>query len=73
MLSWKAIPMRGIRTARRRMVTALLYIMDGARPLGLPSDRYYQVFVEGYECFGFDQTILRKALLESKVIASYRA
>ncbi len=46
-------------------VTAFVYIMDEARPLGRPTDRYLRVCAEGYERFGFDLAILKKALRES--------
>ena len=46
-------------------VEAFVYIMDERRPLGRPSENYYQVCLEGYRRFGFDERILQKAYLES--------
>ena len=46
-------------------VEAFVYIMDESRPLGRPSEMYYQVCAEGYRRFGFDKRILQKAYRES--------
>ncbi len=46
-------------------VTAFVYVMDETRPLGRPSSLYYRICEEGYERFGFDPAILRRAYRES--------
>ena len=46
-------------------VEAFVYIMDEARPLGQPSESYYQTCAEGYRRFGFDERILQRAYRES--------
>ena len=53
---------KGIRTGRRRTVTAFVYIMHEDRPLGIPSDYYVRVCRAGYDTFGFDQERLTEAL-----------
>lgn len=47
-------------------VDALVYIMHEDRPLGCPTYHYLDVCAEGYERFGFDKRLLRKALKDSK-------
>ena len=49
---------KGIRTGRRRTVTAFAYIMHEARPIGIPSNLYMRTCLEGYDAFRFDKTIL---------------
>ena len=39
-----------------------VYVMDMTHPLGRPSDWYYEVCLEGYRRFGFDEKLLAKAL-----------
>ena len=46
-------------------VEAFVYIMDGARLAGRPSEGYYRVCLEGYRRFGFDTKILERAYRES--------
>ena len=48
-----------------RTVTAFVYAMDQERPLGRPTNAYYEVCEEGYERFGFDLRILERAYKES--------
>lgn len=48
-------------------VEAFAYVMDESRPLGRPSESYYRICREGYELFGFDERILKKAYHESTV------
>ena len=47
------------------MVDAFVYIMDENRPLGRPTNGYYEVCLEGYSRFGFDPAILMRARRES--------
>ena len=49
---------KGIRTGRRRTVTAFAYIMRGDRPIGRPSGIYLWTCLEGYDDFCFDRNIL---------------
>ena len=49
-----------------RSVTAMVYIMADGHQIHMPMKGYYDVIAEGYERFGFDQKILREALLEAK-------
>ena len=46
-------------------ISAFVYLMDEARPLGKPTAYYYHVCEGGYERFGFDLAILEKAYKES--------
>lgn len=52
---------KGIRTGKRRMVTAFAYIMHEDRPIGIPADYYMRTCLEGYDAFGFDKNILLDA------------
>lgn len=49
-------------------VTAMVYIMDEKRRLGIPSDRYFNVLKRAYQKFGFDYKILKKAYDNSKEV-----
>lgn len=44
---------------------AFVYIMNGDRPVGRPTNTYLETCATGYRDFGFDETILAKALEES--------
>lgn len=44
---------------------ALVYIMHEERPLGCPALRYYDICLEGYYRFGFEEEILQNALRDS--------
>ena len=59
------VALRGIRSGKRRTVTAFVYIMDETRPFGSPTDYYLRVCREGYEQFGFDPAILMRAVKRS--------
>ena len=48
---------------------AFVYIMHEERPLGLPSGSYVRTCLEGYSNFGFDESILFKALNNSRRVA----
>ena len=52
---------KGIRSGRRRTVTAFAYIMHEDRPIGIPSDFYMRVCLEGYDTFFFDRNVLLAA------------
>lgn len=47
-----------------------VYIMHEERPLGLPSGSYVRTCLEGYESFGFDESILLAALNNSRRAAN---
>lgn len=46
-------------------VRVFVYMMDPSRPLGRPSNIYYNICAEGYDRFGFDLKVLEKAYKES--------
>lgn len=46
-------------------VDGLIYILHEDRPLGVPSFRYYDVCMDGYDHFGFDIDLLDRAIEES--------
>lgn len=48
-----------------KKVDAMVYIMN-TRKESIPPTYYYNVLEKGYERFGFDKSILEKALEESK-------
>ena len=48
-----------------KTVTAMVYIMDEARPLGTPAQWYVGVCSVGYDCFGFDKATLLDAVKRS--------
>ena len=48
---------------------AFVNIMHEERPLGLPSGSYVRTCLEGYSNFGFDESILFKALNNSRRVA----
>jgi hypothetical protein len=56
----------GLKTKKRRKVTAFVYIMHEDRPVGLPSVNYLDTCLTGYYDFGFDRNLLRKALCDSE-------
>lgn len=50
-----------------RDIDAMLYVMaDGNRP-GTPSEHYLNVCRKGYQDFGFNEKILKKALRDSRM------
>ena len=49
---------KGIRTGKRRTVTAFAYIMHEDRPIGIPSNLYMRICLEGYDTFCFDKNVL---------------
>jgi gamma-glutamylcyclotransferase (GGCT)/AIG2-like uncharacterized protein YtfP len=50
--------------------TAMVYIMSHKMDFGIPSHRYYNTLLEGYDKAGFDVNILNDAV--DKSIAEYR-
>ena len=44
---------------------AIIYIMHEDRPLGCPTNHYYDICLEGYCRFGFKQAVLEQALYDS--------
>lgn len=48
--------------------TAMVYIMHEENPLGIPSKRYQDVISNAYRKFGFDGSVLEKALMESNIL-----
>lgn len=46
-------------------VDAIVYVMHESHKKGCPSYDYYEVCLEGYHRFGFEETILRQALIDS--------
>ena len=52
------IQYKGIRTGRRRTVTAFVYIMHEERPIGVPTSRYMRTCLGGYDAFLFDKRVL---------------
>ena len=52
---------KGIRTGKRRTLTAFAYIMHEDRPIGIPTDYYMDVCLEGYDTFFFDPKVLLDA------------
>ena len=55
------IQYKGIRTGRRRTVTAFAYIMHEERQIGVPSSLYMRTCLEGYNTFYFDKRVLMAA------------
>ena len=49
-------------------VETMVYIMNEGRPLGTPSCYYYSVILEGYKSAGFDISILKQAVEDSKEV-----
>ncbi len=64
------LPVRDIRSGKVRRCRAFVYIMHEARALGLPSESYVRTCVEGYRVFGFDESLLEKALAVSREAAT---
>ena len=60
---------KGIRTGKRRTVTAFVYIMHEDRPIGIPTGFYMKTCLEGYDTFYFDKRVLMKAYQKSKEVA----
>jgi len=48
-----------------KTVKAMVYIMNGGRPLGKPSSYYFNTILEGYRSAEFDVDILTKAVTDT--------
>ena len=46
-------------------LVAMVYIMNTQDTVSQPDDLYYKIIDDGYEHFGFDREILKRALSES--------
>jgi len=44
---------------------AIIYIMHEERSLGIPTFHYYDICAEGYRRFGFNETVLKRAVTDS--------
>ena len=62
---------KGIRTGKRRTVTAFAYIMHEDRPIGIPSNFYMRTCLEGYDTFCFDKNILVDAYDKCREVCGY--
>lgn len=60
------ITVKGIRTGTERIRDAFLYIMHEERPLGLPTEGYFNVCLEGYDYFNFEPQFLAEAYFKSE-------
>ena len=58
--------------AREVLADALVYIMDGNRPLGVPSQTYLHTVGAGYFDFGFDFEPLEDALSYSRALCGQK-
>ena len=56
------IPVVCISDRRVRKLKAFIYIMHEEREIGVPSQRYVDICLDGYEAFGFDENYLYDAL-----------
>ena len=62
---------KGIRTGKRRTVTAFAYIMHEERPIGIPTNFYMRTCLEGYDTFYFDKNILIDAYEKCREVCGY--
>ena len=62
---------KGIRTGKRRTVTAFAYIMHEDRPVGIPSNFYMRTCLEGYDTFRFDKNVLVDAYDKCREVCGY--
>lgn len=62
---------KGIRTGKRRTVTAFAYIMHEDRPIGIPSNFYMRTCLEGYDTFCFDKNFLVDAYSKCREVCGY--
>lgn len=56
------LPVTPIGGGEPAVTDCFAYIMTEGRHLGIPTDRYVQTCLEGYEDFGFDKKILFRAV-----------
>ena len=62
---------KGIRTGKRRTVTAFAYVMHEDRPIGIPTNFYMRTCLEGYDTFYFDKNILIDAYDKCREVCGY--
>ena len=62
---------KGIRTGKRRTVTAFAYIMHEERPIGIPTNFYMRTCLEGYTTFHFNKNILIDAYNKCLEVCGY--
>lgn len=62
---------KGIRTGKRRTVTAFAYIMHENRPVGVPSNFYMRTCLDGYNTFRFNKNILIDAYNKCWEVCGY--
>lgn len=55
----------GIKSKKPYKVKAFIYIMHEERKLGIPSQEYVKVCLEGYDTFGFDYEYIKEAYMKS--------
>lgn len=48
-----------------KTIEAMVYVMDERHPLGSPNQGYLNTIKEGYESAGFDEQVLRDAMIAS--------
>ena len=56
------IPVIGISDRKVRKLKAFIYIMHEEHEIGVPSQRYVDICLDGYEAFGFDENFIYEAL-----------
>ncbi|MDO4306960.1 MAG: gamma-glutamylcyclotransferase family protein [Eubacteriales bacterium] len=59
------LPIKGIKSGKVRIRNTFVYIMHEDRPLGLPSNYYLAICLQGYRSFGFDKKVLAQAYADS--------
>lgn len=62
---------KGIRTGKRRTVTAFAYIVHEERPIGIPTNFYMRTCLEGYTTFHFNKNILIDAYNKCWEVCGY--
>lgn len=60
-----ALTYEDISSGKKEKCRGFIYIMHEDRNLGMPTRRYVQTCIKGYQDFGFDIKILEKALIDS--------
>ena len=65
------LPIRGIRTGKIRNRRVYAYIMHEDRPIGIPSNLYMRICLEGYDTFCFDKNVLVGAYDKCREVCGY--
>lgn len=60
------IVVKGIKTGKERVRDTFVYIMHEDRPFGIPTWRYVETCLSGYQRFGFDESHLMNAIRKSR-------